>query len=88
MILPDHNGCDTHGSGDMALYRYRSGRIEKRCLACRRERANATHNNGDRCKKSGHLKTVWTWRYYGPKQFGRCLLCQYERQRQKKALRC
>jgi hypothetical protein len=67
------------------VYQYSSGRIEKRCLACRRERANKTHNGGERCRKRGHLKTPYTWRHYGPRQFGRCLPCQYERQREKRS---
>lgn len=84
VILPDHYGCDLHDPKDMVVYQYTSGRIEKRCLACRRERANATHNGGDRCRKGGHLKTPFTWRYYGPRQFGRCLPCQYARQKEKR----
>ncbi len=31
-----------------------------------------------------YLKTPFTWRYYGPKQFGRCLPCQYARQKEKR----
>jgi hypothetical protein len=87
VILPDHYGCDRHDPKEMVVYTYKSGRVEKRCLACRRERNNATHNGGDRCRKGGHLKTPFTWRHYGPRQFGRCLPCQYERQRQKRAER-
>ena len=81
MAAPDLRGCAEHGTTDFVLYRYRSGRTERRCLACRRAREAKTHNNGPRCRKAGHLKTPWTWRRYGPEQHGRCLACQYERRR-------
>ena len=81
MTVPDLRGCQEHGLRDWAVYRYASGRTEQRCLACYRERNARTHNNGPRCRKAGHLKTPWTWRRYGPHQFGRCLPCQYETRR-------
>ena len=85
MVGPDWTGCYVHGLEDWVLYRYSSGRIERRCLACRREQSAETHNFGDRCRKRGHLKTPWTWRHYGPAKHGRCLTCQYERQRDRKS---
>lgn len=69
LILPDHYGCPLHDPKEYVVYTYKSGRIEKRCLACRRERHNKTHNGGERCRKGGHLKTPFTWRHYGPRQF-------------------
>jgi hypothetical protein len=86
-VAPDLTGCPFHGNEDYRVYRYADGRIERRCLVCRRNRQAATHNNGDRCRKRGHLKTPWTWRRYGPHQHGRCLLCQYERQRERQPIR-
>jgi hypothetical protein len=84
LILPDTIICTFHDPADWRVYRYSDGRIERRCLACRRDRHSPTHNNGERCRKGGHLKTPFTWRRYGPHQHGRCLTCQYERQRQRK----
>ena len=82
MRAPDLLGCPEHGLEDFVVYQYRSGRIERRCLACYRERQAKTHNGGLRCRKAGHLKTPWTWRRYGPTQHGRCLTCQYARRRE------
>jgi hypothetical protein len=71
---------------DYRVYHYKT-RVERRCLVCRRSKEAATHNNGERCRKAGHLKTPWTWRRYGRLQNGRCLPCQYERGRVRRAIR-
>ena len=84
MVGPDFLGCPIHGLADWQIYRW-SNRVERRCLACRRERSAKTHNFGDRCRKNGHLKTPWTWRYYGPNKYGRCLPCQYARDRERRS---
>jgi len=65
-------GCETHGLADFRVYRYANGRVEKRCLACQRERTAAFHYNGPRCRK-GHLKTPWNWRLYSG--LWRCMAC-------------
>jgi len=80
VVAPDLRGCDIHSLEDWRLYQYKSGRIEKRCLVCCREKSATHHNNGPRCRR-GHLKTPWTWRRYGSRQWGRCLTCQYEKRR-------
>jgi len=79
-MMPDLVGCPEHGLRDFVVYTY-PNRVERRCLACQRNKTARTHNNGDRCRKGGHLKTPWTWRRYGPHQFGRCLPCQYAKRR-------
>lgn len=85
-MIPDHVICPLHSPDDWRVYVY-GDKVERRCLACRRARQAKTHNNGDRCRKGGHLKTPWTWRRYGPNQHGRCLTCQYERQRARQPIR-
>ena len=72
--MTDLLGCVTHGTKEWVLYKYRSGRTERRCLACRRDKTAKTHNGGPRCRR-GHLKTPWTWRRYNG--VARCLTCQY-----------
>lgn len=79
-MIPDLRGCPEHGPDEWRLYKYKNGRTERRCLACQRNKQAATHYNGPSCHR-GHLKTPWTWRRYGPSRFGRCLPCQYERQK-------
>lgn len=80
---PDLAGCPEHGLTDWRVYHY-PDRTQQTCLVCRRERESATHNNGPRCRKAGHLKTPWTWRHYGPRQFGRCLTCHNSSRREKR----
>jgi hypothetical protein len=73
MVTPDGRGCITHGLADFRVYQYKTGRVERRCLACARLRTGyATRQFSDRCKR-GHLKTPWTWRYYRPNW--RCTTC-------------